>query len=271
MAALNEVGSNMASSRDLDALTQRLVAQGRAALGRPLAFVTFTGDPDADALVNDIHGQPHAFVLACLCARRGTAKRAWRVPYVLQQRVGTLDIQELARLSLPDWLKVVRSPTSIHRMPETMASVLHRGVQRIVSFYEGDASRIWSASPPSATVVRRFLEFHGAGPKIAMMAANILVRDFHVPLSDHHFIDVSVDRHVRRVMARMGFVEPGADDLLVIYAAREANPDFPGIFDLALWDLGRNICRPTSPRCTVCPHADLCRYATAKREEQRQA
>jgi hypothetical protein len=48
-------------------------------------------------------------------------------------------------------------------------------------------------------------------------------------------------------MSRLGFVTPGSSPAVVIYAARELNPDFPGIFDLALWDLGRNLCRPVKP------------------------
>jgi endonuclease III len=245
----------------LTQLTRRLVKQGEAALARPLGPVVFADDPAADALVNDIQGCPQAFVLACLCDRRGTAEQAWKVPHLLQQRIGTLDVGQLARLSEADWLRVVRNPTAIHVIPETMARVMRLAVERIATAYGGDASRIWTGTPPSARVVRRFLEFHGAGPKIATMAANILVRHFHVPLADYHFVDISVDRHVRRVMARMGFVEANAEDILVIYAAREAHPDFPGIFDLALWDLGRRICRPANPRCDICPHADLCAYA----------
>ena len=127
--------------------------------------------------------------------------------------------------------------------------------------YRGDASRIWNGSPPSATVVRRFLEFYGAGPKIATVATNILVRQFHVPLQDLYSVDVSVDRQLRRVMTRLGFVRQGASDLLLIYAAREAHPEFPLIFDLALWNVGRTICKPTDPRCTECQLVKMCSYA----------
>jgi endonuclease III len=143
-------------------------------------------------------------------------------------------------------------------MPETMATVLHRAVARIKDHYDGDASRIWAATPPSALVVRRFLEFHGAGPKIATMAANILVREFHVPLGDHRYIDISADVQTQRVMARLGFVETGISADVVIYAARELHPDYPGVFDLALWDIGRRLCRPHTPRCAECPLSGLC-------------
>lgn len=169
----------------------------------------------------------------------GTAKQAWLVHLRLRQRFGTLDVAGLAEKSEADWKRAVRVPPAIHRRPDLMAEVLRLGVQRLHASYDGDAARIWTGSPPSATVVRRFLEFHAVGLKIASMAANVLVRQFKVPLRDYHFVDISVDRQVRRVMTRLGFVPDGASDAVLIYAAREADPEFPGIFDLALWKIGR--------------------------------
>ena len=248
-------------SSPLERLINHLVDEGNAALARPRRPVQFAYHAEADVLLNDIEHYPQAFVLGCLCDRQGSAKQAWMVPFELLCRLNTLNIRDLAGLDRSDWLHVVRNPTPIHRMPETMAEVLRLGVQRLSAIYGGDASRIWAGSPPSATVVRRFLEFHGVGPKIATMAANILVRDFHIPLREYHYIDISVDRQVRRVMTRLGFVDEGASDLLLIYAAREAHAEFPGIFDLALWNIGQTVCQPLKPRCAMCPLVGHCRYA----------
>lgn len=85
---------------------------------------------------------------------------------------GSFEMRDLELLSEQRWLSLLRHPVPAHRMPETMARVLHRATHRILTAYEGDASRIWAGNPPSARVVRRFLEFHGGGPKIATMAAN---------------------------------------------------------------------------------------------------
>ena len=135
-------------------------------LARPRRPVQFAYHPEADALLNDIEHYPQAFVLGCLCDRQGSAKQAWRVPFELLRRLGTLEVRDLANLDKSDWLRVVRDPTPIHRLPETMAEVLWLGVQRLSTVYDGDASRIWTGSPPSATIVRRFLEFHGVGRAI---------------------------------------------------------------------------------------------------------
>ena len=227
--------------------------------------VPFTGDPEADELINDLTGHPHAFLFAALVDRQMPAKRAWMVPYLLRDRVGSFEIEDLAALDELQWVRLMREPTPAHRFPEVMAKVLCRAVGRVMTVYGSDASRIWAATPSSAALVRRFLEFHGSGPKIATMAANILVRNFHVPVSDHRCIDISADAQVARVMARLGFVEGGSKPEVVIYAARDLNPDFPGIFDLALWDLGRSICRPLAPLCASCRLADFCNYARSRK------
>jgi endonuclease III len=249
----------------MEQLVAHLVDDGRELLARPRGPALFAYDPKADAILNDIEGYPQAFVLGCLANRMSKAKQAWMVPLRLRERFGTLDVGVLVQKTEADWARVVRDPAPIHRRPELMANVLRLGVERLQASYDGDAARIWAGSPSSATVVRRFLEFHGAGPKIASMAANILVRQFKIPLRDYHFVDVSVDVQVRRVMTRLGFVPEGATDDLLIYAAREAHPEFPGIFDLALWKIGKDVCTQSAPHCATCPLAEFCAYAAARR------
>jgi endonuclease III len=204
---------------------------------------------------------PHAYVCACLVDRQVPFKIAWLVPSKIRTRLGSFEFDALSKLQETDWLRLMREPEPAHRFPEVMARVLHRAIQRIGARYGGLASRIWSDEPSSATVVRRFLEFHGAGPKIATMAANILVRDLHVRLRDYRYIDISADVQVCRVMGRLGLADEGARPEVVVYMARDLNPDFPGIFDLALWDIGRTVCRPKNPQCPKCRLRDLCAYA----------
>ena len=113
--------------------------------------------------------------------RQVPAERAWTVPAVLRERLRTFEMGELVKLDEGAWQTVMRQPSPTHRLSEVMATVLHRAAQRLASHYQSDASLIWSDTPSSATLVRRFLEFHGTGPKIATMAANILVRHFQRP------------------------------------------------------------------------------------------
>ena len=94
------------------------------------------------------------------------------------------------------------------------------------------------------------------------MATNILVRELKVPVSDKFSIDISVDVHIRRVFKRFGLVRNEAVDEEIIYTARELNPEYPGVFDLAVWEIGRNWCKAKSPNCASCYMHKHCTTAT---------
>jgi len=249
----------MVDSR-LDRLCELLISEAMDRLCKPRAFLAFTGLRGADELLNDIDGHPHAFVIACVMDRQIGAERAWRVPYELKQRLGFFCFPLLAELSLEQLEAAMVQPAPLHRFPNLMAKYAYAAIQRIQTGFHGNAAAIWAGRPSSATIVRRFLEFEGVGQKIATMAANSLVREFRIPVSDRYSIDISVDVQIRRVFARMGFVPEGASQEYIIYRARELHPEYPGIFDLVLWELGRTVCRPTQPACHDCCWSHLCAY-----------
>jgi endonuclease III len=190
--------------------------------------------------------------------RQIKAELAWLIPYRLLERSGSFDFDFLRSLSLPRLESLMTEPEPLHRFPRKMARNLHAAIILIGDKYAGDASAIWSGKPPSALVVYRFLEFQGVGPKIATMAVNILARHLKVQLSDYYSVDISVDTHVRRVLRRLGLIQKAATAEEIIYLARSLHPEFPGIIDYPLWEIGRNWCSPRSPDCRACYLCDLC-------------
>ena len=213
--------------------------------------VHFVDDAAANAMLNDLNHCPHAFVLACCMDRQMKAELAWMIPYRISRLFGDFSMKTLASKSEEEYVAVFMEQ-KLHRFSEIMGKVFHDAVQRIHVKYEDDAGRIWADCPSSAAVVRRFLEFNGVGVKIATMAANILACQCKIPFSDMCSIDVSPDVHVRRVMHRMGLVEKGAGIDEIIYKARELCPEFPGIIDFSLWNLGRGTCNAIHPDCEHC-------------------
>jgi endonuclease III len=214
-------------------------------------IVHFTKDSEVDVFLNDLTNFPHAFVLACLMDRQMKAERAWKIPFLVSKRFNAKTIQELLMVDVADLIRFFEE-RSLHRFNKTMAEIFHKAVVRINDCYEADASKIWRNNPSSASVVYKFLEFEGSGIKISTMAANILARQFKIPFSDYYSIDISPDVHIIRVMKRIGYVPENAGNDMIIYKARELNPEFPGIIDFSCWEIGRNWCKPNKPDCTNC-------------------
>lgn len=248
------------------AIRDRLVERGKIEQPDP-----FTGNPDADALLTDLREHPHAFVLACVMDRQTKAEKAWIIPHRFrcsQALQGDFSMNRLKQLSLPEVRSIMSPPKpaqSLHRLVEQMSNAFYSAIQRISNQYADDASRIWTGEPSSAEVVYRFLEFDGVGPKIATMAANILARDFKIRFSDHYSIDISADRHIRRVFYRLKLTSKDASVEQVIYKARTLHPEYPGIIDLPCWKIGRNWCKPdeTDLMCDECYMQKLCPTAGA--------
>lgn len=214
-------------------------------------IVHFVENEEANAVLNDLEKYPHAYVLACLMDRQIKAERAWVIPFKICNEINSFEIEDLKHINL-DELKNIFNKKKLHRFNDTMAEIFHVAVNDISTKYNGNAAKIWNGKPSSSAVVYRFLEFKGSGIKISTMAANILARQFRVPFSDFYSIDISPDVHIIRVMKRMGFVPNGANNDMIIYKARELNPDFPGIIDFSCWEIGRTWCKPKNPKCEEC-------------------
>ena len=212
----------------------------------------FTGNADADKLMNDLDNYPHAFVLGCIMDRQIKAENAWMIPYKVSRLIGGFEISRLVSMSEQDVLTLFTT-NQLHWMKNPMAHNFYSAVQRIHTDYNDNAANIWNNNPNSAAVVRRLMEFDGVGIKIASMAANILARELKVPMKDYINIDISPDTHIQRVFKRTGLWRKGGSLEEIIYSAREYNPTYPGVFDMSCWEIGRNWCKPNNnPDCEGC-------------------
>lgn len=244
----------MTSKQDI---TEVLIKRGNELIQRPFEPIKFTGIVEADKLLNDLTNYPHAFVLACVMDRQIKAEKAWVIPYLIKNAIASFEMKDLIKLELNQLARIFKT-NSLHRFNEIMAELFYEAVQMIDSKYNSNASMIWENNPKSATVVLRFLEFKGVGIKIATMAANILSREFKIAMQDRICIDISPDVQVKRVFKRLGFISKEATNDQLIYTAREFHPEYPGIFDLSAWEIGRKWCRPLNPICKDCHLTDIC-------------
>lgn len=236
-----------------------LVKMGEELLTQPYTKIEFTHNSDADELVNNLKEYPHAYVLACVMDRQIKAERAWMIPYQISQELGDFNMETLLRPSLDDFIELFNR-LRFHRFNSDMAKYLYLAIRKIHNQYDDNASNIWNNNPGSASVVRKFLQFEGVGIKIATMATNILYRDFKINLRDQLCIDISPDVQVKRVFKRLGLIDDDASNDELIYCARELNPQYPGIFDVSCWDIGRKWCSPNpdNVKCQYCPLVNYC-------------
>ena len=251
-----------------EAIRERLVKRGLDKYKAPPYFVEFSGDSEADELINDLQVYPHAFLIACVANRQIKGELDWTLPYRLKQRLGHLWMSRLCELTLQDIEAVTSKPEPVEGFTTEVCKNIYGAVSLIHSKYEGDASRIWSDRPSSGELVYRFLEFRGVGPKIANRAANILARQFRISLADYYSIDISADAHVKRVFKRLGLVPKDSSDEHFIFKARSIHPKFPGVLNLPGWEIGAKWCKPRIPVCQGCYMNDLCPSASVENKKQ---
>ncbi len=236
---------------DKQKIVNVLIKKGEELFNHPYEKLQFTKVSEADDLYNDLEKYPHLFVLGCIMDRQMKAERAWLIPFKFSKAIGSPEFSKFYSLNIQE-IKDIFLKEKLHRFNDIMATNFYSAIQKIKKDYNGEASNIWKNKPSSATVVRRFLEFKGAGIKIATMAANILAREFKIPMSDYLCIDISPDVHVRRVFKRLGLISKNASTEELVYCARELNPKYPGVFDLSTFNIGRSWCHPRKPDCQNC-------------------
>jgi endonuclease III len=81
------------------AMRDRLVERGQRLFPAPRETIRFTGQAEADRLLNELDAQPHAFVIGCVMNRQIKAERVWLIPYAVSERLGGFSMEALSRLS----------------------------------------------------------------------------------------------------------------------------------------------------------------------------
>ncbi len=90
--------------------------------------------------------------------------------------------------------------------------------------------------------------FPGIGPKCANLALGIACGQPRI----------GVDTHVHRVTNRWGYVSARAPDGTLLELEAKLPPQYWVEINALLVPFGKNICTPTSPKCSTCPLQDMC-------------
>lgn len=71
---------------------------------------------------------------------------------------------------------------------------------------------------------------------------------------------IAVDTHVHRISNRLGLVKTKKPEETEISLMKILPKSLWGPFNGSMVEFGRKICRPISPKCSICPLKDECNY-----------
>jgi uncharacterized HhH-GPD family protein len=144
----------------------------------------FTDDPEAcELLARD----PFALLVGFAIDQQVPVQKAFAGPFVLEQRVGTLDPARLAALDLEP---AFRERPAIHRFPASMAGRVRELASVVADEYGGNAARIWTEAADADDLRRRLGALPGFGPMKVTALGSVLAQRLGVavakPLVPNH-------------------------------------------------------------------------------------
>ena len=149
--------------------------------------------------------------------------------------------------------------------PPSMLAVPLKTIERTiypVSFYRTKARTIHEIC---GQLISRFggqvpadLEELLSLPGVGRKTANIVVTlGFQKP-------GIAVDTHVHRISNRLGYVRTRTPEKTEMSLRRKLPPRYWIVFNDLLVSYGQNLCKPISPRCSVCKIAMFCKQIGVK-------
>jgi uncharacterized HhH-GPD family protein len=136
-----------------------------------------TDDPAACKL---LAADPFALLVGFAIDQQVPVQKAFAGPYVLKQRVGTLDPRKLAKLELGE---AFRAKPAIHRFPGAMADRVRELASVVSEDYGGKAARIWDEAKDSTDLERRLAALPGFGPMKIKAISSVLAGRMGVALA----------------------------------------------------------------------------------------
>jgi uncharacterized HhH-GPD family protein len=137
----------------------------------------FTGVDEADRL---LASEPMALLIGFALDQQVPVQKAFSGPWVLVQRLGTIDAKALAAVDEATLLAAAKGPPAIHRFPAAMAKRVREVALHVAQNYDGDAAHIWTDAADGRDLQRRIGAIPGFGDmKVASLTA-VLANRFGV-------------------------------------------------------------------------------------------
>jgi uncharacterized HhH-GPD family protein len=138
----------------------------------------FTGNDEADRLLVD---DPFALLVGFALDQQVPVQKAFMGPYVLRERLGTLDVAAVAGAELDP---IFRERPAIHRFPGAMATRVGELSQHVLERYDGDAARVWTDASTTEELRANLAGLPGFGDMKIKALGSVLAKRFGVELAE---------------------------------------------------------------------------------------
>ena len=152
----------------------------RRMLDRLQAEGTATKDAEADQFLRE---SANAVLLGLLFDQRVLAEVAFIGPLKLRERLGHLDMAQIAAMDAEAFQTAFAAPPAVHRFTSTMAERTQMVARELAERFEGDAANLW-AEGSCADVEARVRSLPGFGPLKAAKLKHCLYYFGHRDLSE---------------------------------------------------------------------------------------
>ncbi|GAA1619752.1 MULTISPECIES: HhH-GPD-type base excision DNA repair protein [Brevibacterium] len=141
-----------------------------------MTTVYLSGDPTSDELLAE---DPFALLTGMLLDQQVPMEVAFAGPAKLAERLGRLDVAEIAEMNPDEFLEKFAEKPAVHRFPKSMAARVQKLAEAIVDDYDGDTAAIWSRGEPTgAEVLKRLKNLPGFGEQKAKIFLALLGKQF---------------------------------------------------------------------------------------------
>jgi uncharacterized HhH-GPD family protein len=133
----------------------------------------FTPDERANALLAECGT---ALLIGLCLEQQVRSEKAMIGPYVLRERIGSLEAPKIAKMPPARLEAVFREKPAIHRFPGMMAKRVRQLCSVIADEYGGDGARVWARVNDAPTLFERLHALPGFGEEKAACAVRILAK-----------------------------------------------------------------------------------------------
>jgi uncharacterized HhH-GPD family protein len=138
----------------------------------------FTGNADADMLIAQ---DAFALLVGFALDQQVQVQKAFMGPYVLRERLGTLDPGAVAAADLDP---IFRERPAIHRFPGAMATRVHELALHVLQRYDGHAARVWTDASTTEELRANLEALPGFGTMKVKALGSVLAKRFGVELAE---------------------------------------------------------------------------------------